>query len=187
MRCSGTYEYLDGVGPEEQARLDAVRRYQLVDEPVDDTYERIAFVAAALFDTPIATVSLVEQHRVWLAAAYGLPEVREIGSEPGLCASAIARDGVYVVNNAATDPRTHEHPLVRGELGLRFYAAAPIRTYDGYRLGTVNVIDNRPREATKQQLTALEYLAATVSDELELRLMVIRSAVAEQRMRETVN
>jgi GAF domain-containing protein len=187
MRCSGTYEYLDGVGPEEQARLDAVRRYQLVDEPVDDTYERIAFVAAALFDTPIATVSLVEQHRVWLAAAYGLPEVREIGSEPGLCASAIAQDGVYVVNNAATDPRTHEHPLVRGELGLRFYAAAPIRTYDGYRLGTVNVIDNQPREATKQQLTALEYLAATVSDELELRLMVIRSAVAEQRMRETVN
>jgi GAF domain-containing protein len=102
-------------------------------------------------------------------------------------ASAIAQDGVYVVNNAATDPRTHEHPLVRGELGLRFYAAAPIRTHDGYRLGTVNVIDNRPREATKNQLTALQHLAATVSDELELRLMVIRGAVAEQRMRETVN
>ena len=174
MRCSGTYEYLDG--PEERARLDAVRRYQLVDEPVDDTYERIAFVAAALFNTPIATVSLVEQHRVWLAAAYGLPDVREV-----------AQDRVYVVNNAATDPRTHEHPLVRGELGLRFYAAAPIRTYDGYRLGTVNVIDKRPREATQRALTALEHLAATVSDELELRLLVIRSAMAEQRMRETVN
>jgi hypothetical protein len=80
MRCSGTYEYLDG--PEEQARLNAVRRYQLVDEPVEDTYERIAFVAAALFDTPVATVSLVEQHRVWLAAAYGLPDVREVGPEP---------------------------------------------------------------------------------------------------------
>jgi GAF domain-containing protein len=185
MRCSGTYEYLDGPG--EQARLDAVRRYQLVDEPVDDTYERVAFVAAALFDTPIATVSLVEEHRIWLAAAYGLPDVREIGPEPGLCASAIAQDGVYVVTNAATDPRTHEHPLVRGELGLRFYAAAPIRTYDGYRLGTVNVIDNQPREATGQKLTALEHLAAIVSDELELRLMVIRSAAAEQRMREAVN
>lgn len=184
MRCSGTYEYLDG--PEEQARLDAVRRYQLVDEPVEDTYERIAFAAAALFDTPIATVSLVEQHRIWLAAAYGLPEVREIGAEPGLCTSAIAQDCVYVVNNAATDPRTHEHPLVRGELGLRFYAAAPIRTYDGYRLGTVNVIDNRPRETTQRQLTALEHLAAIVSDELELRLLVIRGAAAEQRMRETV-
>ena len=92
-----------------------------------------------------------------------------------------------MVNNAATDPRTHEHPLVRGDLGLRFYAAAPIRTYDGYRLGTVNVIDTRPREATQRHLTALEHLAATVSDELELRLLVIRGAMAEQRMRETVN
>jgi GAF domain-containing protein len=187
MRCSGTYEYLDGAGPDEQARLDAVRRYQLVDEPVDDTYERIAFVAAAIFDTPIATVSLVEERRIWLAAAYGLPGVREVGPEPGLCGSAIAQDSVYVVTNAATDPRTHRHPLVRGELGLRFYAAAPIRAHDGYRLGTVNVIDTQPREATAQQLTALEHLAAIVSDELELRLRVIRSAAAEQRMRETVS
>ena len=185
MRCSGTYEYLDG--PEEQARLDAMRRYQLVDEPVEDTYERIAFVAAAIFDTPIATVSLVEQDRVWLAACEGLTGVREVGKEPGLCASVIARDDTYVINNAAVDPRTLEHPLVRGELGLRFYAAAPIRTHDGYRLGTVNVIDNRPRETTKRQLTALEHLAAIVSDELELRLMVIRSTVAEQRMREALS
>jgi GAF domain-containing protein len=184
MRCSGTYEYLDGA--EEQARLDAVRRYQLVDEPVDGTYERITFVAAAVFDTPIATVSLVEQDRIWLAACHGLPGVREIGRDPGLCASAIAQDAVYVVSNAALDPRTVNHPLVRGELGLRFYAAAPIRTHDGYRLGTVNVIDNRPREATERQLTALEHLASMVSDELELRLMVIRSAAAEQRMRESV-
>jgi GAF domain-containing protein len=186
MSCSGTYEYLDGTSAAERARLDAVYRYELVDKPVDDTYERIAFVAAALFDTPIGTVTLVEQHRIWLAAAYGLPEVREIGPEPGLCASAIAQDGVYVVTNAATDPRTKEHPLVRGALGLRFYAGAPIRTHDGFRLGTVNVIDNRPREATERQLTALQHLAATVSDELELRLMVIRSAVAEQRMRDAI-
>ncbi len=184
---ANAYEYLDRVGPEEQARLEAVRRYRLVDQPVEDAYDRIAFVAGAIFDTPIATVSLVEQDRVWLAACQGLTGVRQVGKEPGLCASVIAQDGVYVINNAAVDPRTLEHPLVRGELGLRFYAAAPIRTHDGYRIGTVNVIDNRPREATPRQLQALEHLASMVSDELELRLMVIRSAAAEQRMRETVS
>jgi sigma-B regulation protein RsbU (phosphoserine phosphatase) len=184
---SDAYEYLDNVGPEEQARLEAVRRYRLVDQPLEEAYERIAFVAAAIFDTPIATVSMVEQDRVWLAACEGLTGVREVGKEPGLCASVIAQDDVYVINNAAVDPRTLEHPLVRGELGLRFYAAAPIRTHDGYRLGTVNVIDSRPREASPRQLRALEHLASMVSDELELRLMVIRSAAAEQRMRETVN
>jgi GAF domain-containing protein len=181
------FEYLDNASPEEQARLEAVRRYRLVDQPVEDAYDRIAFVAGAIFDTPIATVSLVEQDRVWLAACQGLSGVREVGKEPGLCASVIAQDDVYVINNAAIDPRTLEHPLVRGELGLRFYAAAPIRSHDGYRLGTVNVIDNRPREASKRQLKALEHLASMVADELELRLMVIRSAAAEQRMRETVN
>jgi sigma-B regulation protein RsbU (phosphoserine phosphatase) len=110
-----------------------------------------------------------------------------VGKEPGLCASVIQQDDVYVINNAAVDPRTLEHPLVRGELGLRFYAAAPIRTHDGYRLGTVNVIDNRPREATPRQLTALQHLASIIADELELRLMVVRSAASEQRMRETVH
>ena len=182
------YEYLDTAGAAEQARLEAVRRYRLVDQPIEDAYARIAYVAGAIFDTPIATVSLVEQDRVWLAACQGLPPgVREVGKEPGLCASVIQQDDTYVINNAAVDPRTLEHPLVRGELGLRFYAAAPIRTHDGYRLGTVNVIDSVPREANPRQLKALEHLAAIVADELELRLMVIRSAAAEQRMRDTVS
>ena len=88
------YEYLDSVTPEEQRRLEAVRRYQLVDQPVEDAYDRIAFVAGAIFDTPIATVSLVEDDRVWLAACQGLVGVREVGKEPGLCASVIAQDEV---------------------------------------------------------------------------------------------
>ena len=184
---SNAYEYLDNVDPSERARLAAVRRYRLVDQPVEDAYDRIAFIAGALFGTPIATVSLVERDRVWLAACQGLSGVRQVGKEPGLCASVIAQDDVYVINDAAVDQRTLEHPLVRGELGLRFYAAAPIRTHDGYRLGTVNVIDSVPREASPRQLKALEHLASIVADELELRLMVIRSAAAEQRMRESVN
>jgi GAF domain-containing protein len=185
MSDNTRYQYLDDVDPEEQARLEAVRRFHLNDEPVEP-YARIAAVAGALFDTPIATITMVERDRVWIAACQGLHGVREIGKEPGLCASVILGDDVYVVNNAAVDPRTRNHPLVRGDLALRFYAAAPIRTYDGYRLGTVNVIDSRPRETTQRQLDALEHLAALVADELELRLMVVRSAAAEQHMRETV-
>jgi len=186
MPNSTGYQYLDEAGSEEEARLEAVRRYQLIDQPVEP-YARVAAVAGALFDTPIATISMVERDRVWIAACQGLHGVREVGKEPGLCASVILRDGVYVVNNAATDPRTRDHPLVRGDLALRFYAAAPIRTYDGYRLGTVNVIDTRPRETTDRQLEALEHLAGLVTDELELRLMVVRSAAAEQRMRQSVD
>ena len=169
------------------ARLAAVRRYEILDAPTDGQFDTIAAAAAAVCGTPIATVSIVDADRVWFAATKGLDGVTQVGTEPGLCASAFCADGPYVVNDAVADPRTLDHPLVRGELGLRFYAAAPIRTSDGYRLGTVNVIDSRPREATPRQLKALEHLASMVSDELELRLMVIRSAAAEQRMRETVS
>ncbi|MDR7275198.1 GAF domain-containing protein [Catenuloplanes atrovinosus] len=176
MTGGNSYEYLDTAEAAERRRLAAVRRYVLVDQPVEDAYDRIAFLAGTIFDTPIATVSLVEQDRVWLAACQGLTGVRQVGREPGLCASVIAQDDTYVVTDAAVDPRTLEHPLVRGELGLRFYAAAPIRTHDGYRLGTVNVIDSRPRTATPRQLKALQHLASMVSDELELRLSVIRNA-----------
>ncbi|MDR7274366.1 GAF domain-containing protein [Catenuloplanes atrovinosus] len=172
-----TYEYLDSTPAEEARRLAAVRRYQLVDRPAEPAYERIAYIAATILDTPIASVTMVEEDRVWLAACYGLT-VRQIGAEPGLCASAIGHDGVYVVRDAATDPRTVAHPLVTGELKLRFYAAAPIRTRDGFRLGTVNVIDKRPRDPEHKQLRSLEYLAEIVADELELRLMAIRGAVA---------
>jgi sigma-B regulation protein RsbU (phosphoserine phosphatase) len=188
-QSTGGYQYLDAtiaLDPDEEQRLAAVRRYDIVDQPIEDAYQRIAFIAQAIFDTPIATVSMVESDRVWLAACEGLSGVREVGKEPGLCASVINQDDVYVVNDAAIDPRTLEHPLVRGALGLRFYAAAPIRTHDGYRLGTVNVIDNQPREADPKKLKALEHLATVVADELELRLMVIRAAAAEQKLRETV-
>ncbi len=75
--------------------------------------------------------------------------VSQVGTEPGLCASAYYADGPYMVNDAATDPRTLEHPLVRGELGVRFYAAAPIVTTDGYQLGTVTALDTEPRELTE--------------------------------------
>ncbi|MDP9795916.1 sigma-B regulation protein RsbU (phosphoserine phosphatase) [Catenuloplanes nepalensis] len=170
-----TYEYLDST-PAEQARLAAVRRYQLVDRPAEAAYDRIAYIAATIVDTPIASVTMVEEDRVWLAACYGLA-VREIGIEPGLCASAIGQDGIYVVRNAAKDPRTVEHPLVTGELKLRFYAAAPIRTRDGFRLGTVNVIDRKPRDPEQKHLRSLEYLAEIVADELELRLMAIRGSL----------
>jgi GAF domain-containing protein len=163
-------------------RLAAVARYEILDTPRDGTFDRIAQIAATTFGTPIATVTIVDADRVWFAACEGLDGVTQIGTEPGLCASAVLQDDLYVVNDAVVDPRTLEHPLVRGELGLRFYAAAPIVTSDGYRLGTVNVIDQQPREVTDEQTRMLEQLAGLVMDHLELRLSAIQAVRAERRL-----
>ncbi|MFG3100664.1 PP2C family protein-serine/threonine phosphatase [Streptomyces sp. NPDC048182] len=171
-------------GEGERARLAAVRRYRVLDTPPDGAFDRIAALAARIFDVPMATVAIVDSDRVWFKAAHGLAEdVTEITREPGLSASAILHREPYVVRDTGRDARTAGHPLVRGEAGVRFYAAAPIVTAAGERLGTVDVLDTRPRRPTEGQLESLRELAALVMDELELRLSAIRTVAAERDRR----
>ncbi|MFE0821508.1 PP2C family protein-serine/threonine phosphatase [Streptomyces sp. NPDC058807] len=167
----------------EEARLAAVRRYHILDTPPDGAFDRIASLAARLFDAPMATVAIVDTDRIWFKAAHGLDGITETDREPGLCASAILHGEPYVVTDADSDARAFANPLVRGDLGVRFYAAAPITTADGQRLGTVDVLDTRPRRPTDDQLEALKDLAALVMDELELRLSAIRTVAAERERR----
>jgi len=170
----------------ERDRLAAVRRYSILDTPPDGAFDRVCSLAARFFDVPFASVTIVDEERIWFKACQGL-DATEIPREPGLCASAIMQDEPYVISDGLTDLRTAHNPLVHGELGVRFYAAAPIITHDGHRLGTVNVIDTKPRAITERDMLTLRELAAIVMDELELRLAAIRDvsrAVSQQRRAE---
>jgi GAF domain-containing protein len=166
---------------DEDGRLDAVRRYDVLDTPPDGAFERVTRLAARLLGTPIAIVSIVDHDRIWFKSRYGL-DVDEVGRDPGLCASAILHDGPWVIEDARRDPRALANPLVAGEFGLQFYAGAPLRTKDGHNLGTVCVIDREPRELDEAGRSLLEDLAAIVVDELELRLAArqVEAAAAEQ-------
>ena len=163
----------------ELERLAAVQRYDILDTPADGTFDRIAALAAKLFDVPIAIVSVVDTDRIWFKAHHGL-DATQIDREPGLCASAILSDGPWIVTDAAKDPRTLANPLVAGDFGLRFYAGAPLTTHDGYNLGTLCVIDREPREFTPEESDTLSDLAELVMDELELRRSARRAAESAQ-------
>lgn len=163
---------------DEAARLDAVRRYDILDTPPDGAFDRITALAARLFDVPIAIVSIVDADRIWLKSHHGLPDVEQIGRDPGLCASAILQHLPWVITDAARDPRTLANPLVAGDLGLRFYAGAPLTTADGHNLGTLCVIDREPRQITAFETASLVDLAALVMDQLELRLAARRAVEA---------
>ncbi|MGV9884651.1 PP2C family protein-serine/threonine phosphatase [Streptomyces sp. NPDC003006] len=167
----------------EAARLSAVRRYNILDTPPDGAFDRVAAMAARLFDVPVATVTIVDSDRIWFKAAHGLEGVKEIGRDPGLCGSAILRDDALVIPDTLRDPAAAGNPLVAGEMGVRFYAAAPIITPDGHRLGTVNVLDTRPRSISKEDTATLSDLAAIVLDEMELRLSALRALREEQERR----
>ena len=172
---------------QERARLAAVHRYDVLDAPADGTFDRIAALAARLFDVPIAIVSVVDTDRIWFAAHHGL-EVTQVDREPGLCASAILSDEPWIVADAAKDPRSLANFLVAGEFGLRFYAGAPLTTHDGHNLGTVCVIGREPREVAPGETKLLTDLAAIVMDELELRLRARRAVgSAEGRLVELQN
>ncbi len=155
--------------PNETARLEALRRFEILDTPPDGAFDHLTAVAAALLQVPIAIVSLVDHDRIWFKSHHGL-DASETEREPGFCSSAILSPEVYEVRDARVDARTLTNPLVVGQLGLRFYAAAPLRTRDGFNLGTLCVIDRKPRELTLSEAEMLKKLAAMVMDQMELRL-----------------
>lgn len=153
----------------EKERLQALNRYEILDTPPDGSFEHLTRLASTLFNMPIAIISLVDEDRIWFKSHYGV-DAKQIDRMPGLCASAILSNDVYIVENAKEDPRTLANPLVAGTFGLQFYAAAPLITKDGYNLGTFCIIDRKQRYLTEAQKEILQRLADIVIDEMELRL-----------------
>ena len=153
----------------EHQRMLAVRRYEILDTPPDGMFDRITAMAARRFNVPIAIISIVDTDRIWFKSQQGAP-VAQIDRDPGLCASAILTSDPYIIEDASTDIRSLANPLVAGEFGLRFYAAVPLQTSDGFNLGTLCVIDKEPRTIDQGQIDDLKDLASVVMDQMELRL-----------------
>lgn len=161
----------------EKKRIEVLKKYNILDTPADGTFDKITELASNIFKVPIAIISLVDTDRIWFKSHYGLP-INQIDRTPGLCASAILSPDPYIVENAIEDPRTIANPLVAGEFGLRFYAAAPLQTEDHYNLGTLCIIDKSPRTFTEAEHIILKQLAGIVMNEMELRLS-LRDTVAK--------
>lgn len=154
---------------DEEARMAAVHSYGILDTPPDGAFDRITALAARLFSVPVAIVSIVDHDRIWFKSRYGL-DVEQISRDPGLCASAILQDDLWIVENGPEDPRTLLNPLVAGEFGLKFYAGVPLKTRTGHNLGTLCILDFQSRTMTDEDNANLRDLAAMVMTDLELRL-----------------
>jgi eukaryotic-like serine/threonine-protein kinase len=152
----------------EADRLKAVYSYELLSTPPDDAFDRITSMAARVLRTPVAIVSVVDHDRIWFTSAHGT-DITEIARDPGLCASAILSEEPWIIEDARTDPRALDNPLVAGDFGLQFYAGVPLTTPDGFNLGTLCVLDFAPRTISEDELATLSDLAAMVMRELELR------------------
>ena len=171
--------------PNEPGRMAALHALQLLDTHPNDRIDRIARLAARIFNCPIALVSLVDTDRQWFKACIGL-DSQETPRSISFCAHAILDEGPLVIPDATQDVRFADNPLVVGEPGIRFYAGQPIAAPGGERIGTLCVIDQTPRSITDDELGVLAELAELV--EFELDGVALRQAVechreAERRLR----
>ncbi|MGI9326389.1 MAG: SpoIIE family protein phosphatase [Pseudomonadales bacterium] len=155
---------------DEHARLYALSEYGVLDTLPEQSYDDVVAIAAQICGVPIALVSLVDEHRQWFKSKTGL-DATQTPRALAFCAHAILRPTeIMVVNDAQQDVRFADNPLVTSEPFVRFYAGAPLVTSQGQALGTLCVIDRRPRELTDGQLASLRALARQVVALLELRL-----------------
>ncbi|HEY7885747.1 MAG TPA: sensor domain-containing diguanylate cyclase [Cellvibrionaceae bacterium] len=151
----------------EQQRLDALRRYCILDTPTEQTFDDITRLIADICQAPIAVINFIDESRQWFKSEIGLG-VRETPLDISICAHAILQPGLFIVPDTLEDARFAHNPLVTGEPYLRFYAGALLETYDGFALGTLCVLDHQPRELSELQKNALSTLARQVMLLLEL-------------------
>lgn len=170
-----------GLHPQEPARLAALRDYRILDTAPETAFDDLAFLASHICETPIAIISLIDEDRQWFKAKRGV-EATETPREHAFCAHAILEKELFVVEDARLDPRFSANPMVRMQPHIRFYAGTQFYSSDQMPLGTLCVIDSKPRQLTVDQRLALEALGRQVQGQLELRrnLTHLKSALAER-------
>jgi len=169
------------VPPQESERQAALQRYQILDTPPEESFDRLTRLAAQLFDVPVALISLIDTDRQWHKSCYGF-DAREVRREVSFCAHNLVGDTVMIVEDTTVDPRFADNPIVTADPHVRFYAGAPLITTDGHSLGSLCILDEEPRAFEAAQQAQLRDLAAMVMDELELRREVAERKRAEREL-----
>ena len=150
---------------DEAARLDALHRLNVLDTGPEERFDRLTRLAKRLFNVPIALVSLVDAERQWFKSAAGV-DVSQTPRNISFCGHAILGDQILMICDARLDERFYDNPLVVGDPRIRFYAGCPLSVGDGSKMGTLCLIDTRPRVLSDDERELLRDLAAMAEQEL---------------------
>ncbi|NKI30463.1 sensor histidine kinase [Croceivirga thetidis] len=158
----------------ENERISELRKYNILDSLPEKEYDSITTIASIICDTPISLISLVDRNRQWFKSKIGL-EADETPRDVSFCAHAINDpDNMFIVNDAQKDLRFRDNPLTTNDPNVIFYAGVPLNSPKGHSLGTLCVIDNKPRKLSIDQKKALNALAEQVVQLLEYRRIIMK-------------
>jgi len=153
----------------EQERLRALYEYDILDTMPEKDFDYLTMIASQICDTPISLVTIIDESRQWFKSNYGV-DIRETDREYSFCAHAInTPQTIMVVPDSRLDERFADNPFVTNEPNAIFYAGVPLVTENGFALGTLCIIDNKPRTLNEEQFEALRALSNQVVKLLELR------------------
>ncbi len=149
----------------EEQRIDTLHALNILDTEPEERFDRITRLARRLFDVPIALVTLIDEHRQWVKSAQGA-ERAESPREKSFCGHAILGDDILLVPDTLRDERFRDNPHVTGESQIRFYAGCPLKAPDGSKLGTLCLIDRKPREFSDEDKALLRDLTRMAEHEI---------------------
>lgn len=167
--------------PREADRLRELRRYQILDTECESDFDEIVELASQLCDAPVSVVNFIDEGRQWFKAEVGLG-VRSTPLDTSLCGHVILQDDFVEIPDTLNDPRMSDNPLCTGEPGFRFYAGAILKGANGLPLGTLCVLDHKPRALDATQRRVLQVLARQVMRELDLRLALEQEKVLRREI-----
>ena len=168
--------------PQEQERLKALENLKIMDTLAEREFDEITLIASQICQTPIALISLVDDSRQWFKSKIGV-DIDQTSKEIAFCAHAILDDDVLLIPNATLDDRFEKNPFVTGDPGVRFYAGAPLKDPNSnLPIGTLCVIDHKPRTLKKDQVDALKALSNQISKLLDLRTKISLLEAANKRL-----
>jgi GAF domain-containing protein len=170
---------------DESARLADLRRYGILDTSAEEDFDHLTQLAALICEAPIALLALVDSDRVWFKSKVGAT-MSQTSRQIAFCAFAILEPDLFVVRDAAADKRFANNPLVRARPKIRFYAGAPLVSPHNHALGTLCVLDHKPRALTRKQRETLRLLSRVAMNELEWRrrTLALKQSLRDCRLRE---